>query len=447
VQLESDPQSVYGSPGGGTILVVGEGPDPSSNSLAVVTVGPTQSAVTAPSASPTVSVASSGTPSPSPITTATPLATPSSAPPSVAPSAPASLAPSTPPSRTPSLEPTSSAAPTSSAGHAASAPPTSPIEPTPSTAPTPSAVAITPSPSAPGAIEIAKNVVLVGQSAAYSPSGAWFAFTARPTDGSVGPDIYVWKVGDATARPVTTDHQSTFGSWIGDDVVVGSTVVDVNGAAPGAAASPAASPADEERTSVSFLLDPRDGSQIALPQTGRTWRPSVDPTGRRAVYWTGTLRRSGDAPADVPDAGRLVVGDWATGDAAPTGSPLPTAPDDQPADRHESTIADGRIPDWDARWDPTGTHLAVWIADEDDPRVGTLRLYDVQTFDAGVDLNKPLLESHRARAGFSISDGKLVWAEPAADGSGAKDRILVLAWTDHGVGTVETLPADVVVIR
>ena len=292
--------------------------------------------------------------------------------------------------------------------------------------------------------------MLVGQSAAYSPSGTWFAFTARPTDGSVGPDIYVWKVGDATARPVTTDHQSTFGSWIGDDVVVGSTVVDVEGdatsPAPSADASPVASAAAPERTSVSFLLDPRDGTQIALPQTGRTWRPSVDPTGRRAVYWTGTLRRSADAPADVPDAGRLVVGDWATGDAAPTGSPQPT-PGDQPADRHESTIADGRIPDWDARWDPTGTKLAVWIADDSDPRVGTLRLYSVQPFDAGVDLNKPLLESHRATAGFSISDGKLVWAEPAAGGSGGKDRILVLAWTDHGVGTVETLPDDVVVIR
>jgi cellulose synthase/poly-beta-1,6-N-acetylglucosamine synthase-like glycosyltransferase len=40
------------------------------------------------------------------------------------------------------------------------------------------------------------GVKVVGQSAAYSPDGAWFAFTARPTDGSEGPDIYVWRVGD-----------------------------------------------------------------------------------------------------------------------------------------------------------------------------------------------------------------------------------------------------------
>jgi hypothetical protein len=448
VQFTSDPQSLFGAPGGKSMIVVGEGPQPSSNSIAVVAIEPTESAAASPSKSPTVAPASpevSPTPSTTPTPTATPVATPSSGPASVAPSAPASRAPSGSPS----------AAANSSEPPPSSTEPTSSSQPTPSTAPTPSGVTITPSPSAPGAIEIARDVVLVGQSAAYSPSGAWFAFTARPTDGSAGPDIYVWKVGDPTATPVTSDHRSTFGSWIGDDMMVGSTVVDPAGGkaaspAPSDAANPApsdaASPAGGGRTAVSFLLNPRDGTQIALPQTGRTWRPSVDPTGRRAVYWTGTLRRSDNVPADVPDAGRLVVGDWATGDA-PSGSPLATPPGDQPTDRHESTIAEGRIPDWDARWDPTGTKLAVWIADRNDPRVGMLSLYDVASFDAQVDLRKPILDARPATAGFSISNGKLVWADPSADGSGGKGRILVLAWTDQGIGTVETLPDDVVVIR
>ena len=294
--------------------------------------------------------------------------------------------------------------------------------------------------------------MLVGQSAAYSPSGAWFAFTARPMDGSAGPDIYVWKVGEPSARRVTTDHQSTFGSWIGNhDIAVGSRVVDASSAdasaSPGAGASatPDASASEGPRTSVSFLLDPTSGSQVPLPQTGRTWKPSVDPTGRVAVYWTGTLRRSADIPADVPADGSLVVGDWATSDAAPSEGPNAT-PGDQPRDRHETAIANGRIADWDARWDPTGTKLAVWIADPSDPRVGKLSLYKVDSFNGLVDLKKPLLDGQRATAGFAISNGKLVWAEPAAD-SGGKDRILVLAWTDQGVGTVETLPDEVVVIR
>ena len=68
-------------------------------------------------------------------------------------------------------------------------------------------------------------------------------------------------------------------------------------------------------------------------------------------------------------------------------------------------------------------------------------------FNGRVDLKKPLLDGQRATAGFSLSDSKLGWAEPSAGGSGDGGRILVLAWTDHGVGTVETLPDKVFVIR
>ena len=46
--------------------------------------------------------------------------------------------------------------------------------------------------------------------------------TARPADGSTGPDIYVWRVGDPEAHPVTTDHRSELGSW-SVDTIVGST--------------------------------------------------------------------------------------------------------------------------------------------------------------------------------------------------------------------------------
>jgi hypothetical protein len=373
-----------------------------------------------------------------PTATVAPSASAPTVPASIEPSATPSIAPTSPPSESPSATPTESTEPPPSAPATPSAPPTSA---------SPSAIAISPSPSAPGAVEIARDVVLVGQSAAYSPSGDWFAFTARPVDGSTGPDIYVWRVGDPTARRVTTDHQSTFGSWIGDhDVAVGSRVVEAVAADASTSPDASAGASPSERTSVSFLLDPSDGSQVALPQTGRTWKPSVDPTGRVAVYWTGTLRRAADDPADVPEDGSLVVGDWGTGDAAPSAGPGAT-PADQAHDRHETVIANGRIADWDARWDPSGTKLAVWIADPDNPRVGSLSLYSVAPFDGRVDLKKPLLDAQRATAGFSISNGKLVWAEPAGDGQGTNDRILVLAWTDQGVGTVETVPDNVTVVR
>ncbi len=429
VALTDQPQTVFGSRNGQQLIVVNRAGVSQDASVAVVTIEPQAVASPSPSDSttassspkPPASVEPSTTPTQSAAPTKTPVATAS-----VTPSAPASpSSPATPsPSATPSASPTTaSASPT----------PSAPASVTPSLEASPT-VAITPSASPDGAVRIAEDVILVGQSAAYSPNGEWFAFTARPADGSAGPDIYVWKVGEPAARAVTTDHRSAFGSWVGNDMAVGSSVAKgTEGATSGDAAS--------------YLLDPATGAQVPLPQTGRTWRPSVDPSGRRAVYWTGSLRRSSEAPVDLPDDGRLVVGDWATGDAAASGSPAATPlAGDQEANRHETTIRSGAMSDWDARWDSTGTKLAVWVADPDDPTVGALSLYAVDPFNGRVDLKKPLLDAQRATAGFSISDGKLVWAEPAADGSGT-GRILVLAWTDQGTGTIETLPDKVIVIR
>jgi hypothetical protein len=294
---------------------------------------------------------------------------------------------------------------------------------------------VTPSPS--GAIEIAHDVVLVGESAAYSPTGGWFAFTARPLNGSAGPDIFVWKVGDPQAIPVTTDHRSVFGSWSGD-VMVGSTIVETKGAGAGT---------KTELEPVSYLLDPATKSITALPQTGRAWRPAVDPTGRLAVYWAGTVRETA-GPGYAPDAGRLVLGNWGTGNTAPTDGPLPTSlKGDQGAARHETTIRAGRMNDWDARWDSTGTHHAIWIADDQNPVVGRLSLYTVDSFDGKIDLKTPLLDAQPALAGYAISDGQLVWAEPAVAGSTTGGKVQLLAWTDEGVGTVSTVTGPVIVIR
>jgi hypothetical protein len=297
-------------------------------------------------------------------------------------------------------------------------------------------VSITPTQD--GAIEIANDVVLVGQSAAYSPTGNWFAFTARPVGGPLGPDIYVWKVGDARARAVTTDHRSVFGSWT-SEVMVGSTILD-------ATTSAATASADQDLQPESFLLDPATKRATALPQTGQAWRPAVDPTGRLAVYWAGTVRAG--ASGFAPGSGRLVLGDWGTGLSAPSDGPVPTPiKGDQTSARHETTIAAGRLADWDARWDGTGTHLAIWIADPQEPGVGSLSLYAVDSFDGKIDLKKPLLEPKRAIAGYSIANGQLVWAEPAAEGSATGGQIQLLAWTDEGVGVVTTGTGPVIVIR
>jgi hypothetical protein len=395
VNLDQDAASVFGSSDNARLIVVNEPTASKSGTISVVSL-------------------KSSPPAPTPTPTPSAIASP----PPASPSPSVGVSPSVRPSTTPASGSPSPSSPAS-----------------PSTGPTPS-VAVTPAPD--GSIEIAHDVILVGQSAAYSASGRWFAFTARPADGSGGPDIYVWKVGDALANRVTSDERSVFGSWSGD-VMVGSTVVAVSKGG-GNSATIDLEPA-------SFLLDPATGSLAPLPQTGKAWRPAVDPSGRRAVYWAGSVRTT-SVPGFAPDAGRLVLGDWSADTATSTGSAAPTQlTGDQVALRHETTIAAGRMDDWDARWDSSGTHLAVWIVDARNPDVGRLSLYAVDSFNGRIDLKNPLLDAHLASAGYSISDGKLVWAEPAADGSATAGKIQLLAWTDEGVGTVETVTGPVIVIR
>jgi hypothetical protein len=402
VDLNGDAKTAISSPDGDQVVVFGVKGTSKTDTVNVVKLPPSP----APDASPSPSDTAVSTPVPSATTSAVP-ATPTIRP------TPTATAIATP-SSTPASEPPSSS-------------------PSPTVAPS---VAVTPSASPDGTVQIAHDVIVVGQAASYSPSGTWFAFSARPSDGTAGPDIYVWRVGDAEAHPVTTDHRSELGSWSGD-VIVGSTAVDTKKGTVGAA----------------FLIDPATGNQTLLPQVGNAWRPSVDPNSRQAVYWTGRLRATSDGPGFAPDSGKLVLGAWDSVNAAtsietPSNEPSATAPPDQPNDRRETTIAAGQLNDWDARWDSTGTRLAVWIADATDPSFGRLSLYDVDPFDGRIELKKPLINARLAKAGYALSQGKLVWAEPAEAGGSGDGHIFLYAWTDKGSGsTTETVPGQVIVVR
>jgi hypothetical protein len=198
----------------------------------------------------------------------------------------------------------------------------------------------------------------------------------------------------------------------------------------------------------------------------------VDPHGRAAVYWSGRLEPTEDGLGWTTRNGKLVVGRWddVTPSAAPSASSSPatsptttvtvtndatSSPDesataaddaDQQRNRSETTIANGPLTDWDARWDVTGTRLAVWIADSNNPTVGRLSLYVVDPFNGKIDLSKPPLDNEPALAGFALADGHLAWAAPAKDGS-SESSVLVLAWTGDDFGKVESAPGDILLVR
>jgi len=358
----------------------------------------------------------------------------------------ATLAPS------PSASSVASAAPVDTPSPSASAPvSSSPPQSAPPSDLASSSPSAPPSASPDGSVEIARDLKVIDSTAAYAPDGSAFAFTARLADGSQGPDIYLWRVGDAQARPITTDHRSVFGSWANLSIV-GSTVT---AGADGTVNRP-----------VAFVLADGATEPTAQPQIGLAWRPVVEPHGRAAVYWSGLLESSPEGIGWTPREGRLVVGRW--DDISPTAAPSASAdtasPDtsaspsaeapatappiaDQPQARNETTIASGPLLDWDARWDETGTRLAVWIADPGNPTTGRLSLYVVDPFDGRIDLAKPPLVDEPALAGFSIAKGHLAWAAPPAAGS-TESSVLVLAWTGDDFGQVESAPSgDVILVR
>ena len=155
-------------------------------------------------------------------------------------------------------------------------------------------------------LAIVSGVKIVGESAAFSPDGSWFAFTARPSDDTSGPDIYVWRVGAARAQKLTHDERSVFASW-SSDRLIGSRPVGTQAT-------------DADLSAESFTLDPATGAESAM--TGGTWRPVVAPDGSRAVTWDGTVRLGSDGLSIAPAKGKLVVRAFTPG-VGPDGAAMP----------------------------------------------------------------------------------------------------------------------------
>lgn len=380
VELDIQPKSISQSPTGNEAVVVGT--DAAGGDAVLVIALPTAE------------------PTPTPLATPTPVATPTTEPTQTA---------------DPSSVPTTSDVPASPGTTPEATPPDIPTA-TPAVTPAPTP-AVTPTATPTATLAIVSGVKIVGQSAAYAPNGEWFAFTARPSDGSTGPDIYVWHVGDPKARPVTNDHSSVFASWIGSRIL-------------GSRPTPPPTDATPEVPAQSFFIDPTTGEESAIE--AEAWRPIVDPAGRRAVLWDGTVRLAHDGITSVPAAGALVLRAL----TADGGVDMTTA---------AVTVADGPLTEFDARWDETGTWLAVWLADATDPAVGRLSLAHLDTTTGQLEQIKGAPHDVMALSGFSIANGRLAWATPPGQG-GEGSRVQIVAWTDDAVGAVESGPVEGVVV-
>lgn len=313
---------------------------------------------------------------------------------------------------TPTADPSTEASstPTPEVTPPASVEPTATPEPAASATPQPM---VTPEPTVAASLALANDITLVGHSASFSPDGDWFAFTARPTDGSSGPDVYVWRVGDDQAIKLTDDGASVFASWSSDTVLV---------------SRPADDAAGTQTTSVSVAIDPTTGAETAMDNA--PWRPAVDPSGERAVAWVGTVSFDAEARTWRPAEGRLELVTWPPdgADAAPP-----------------QVMIEGPVADVDIRWDETGTWVAVWVADSLDSDIGRLTLYRVDVKSGRLDRLEGAPVEEPALAGYSIGDGRVAWVGPSGeDGEGS--HIHVAAWVGRDVGTAESVPGQGIVI-
>lgn len=186
----------------------------------------------------------------------------------------------------------------------------------------------------------------------------------------------------------------------------------------------------------SFLLDPATGTQTPITRPA-IWRPVVDPTNRTVIFWTGQQALDPATNTWVPTSGQLVAADWQAllgpGDVAAT--PL------------SGSAGLSGVTSWDVRWDPSGRHLAIWIADPAEPSVGSLSLFAVN---ADGSIGATLLADVAALPGLSLGSDRLAWASPSGQ-NGQGSTLSVYAWSDDGAGSVHGAPdpgtGDLVVAR
>ena len=243
--------------------------------------------------------------------------------------------------------------------------------------------------------------------------------------------------------------------------------VATSGATSAASPSPTSTPmpASSAASTMSYLFDP--ASHNALQIERAMFMPVVDPTGRYLVYWSGSVVFDTAIQAWRPENGDLYFDSWSdlvlepawlggpASGPAPTPAPTPSpslstssspapsnAPKSAPTDKAEATPSasasptispsetvvlgpmlpqplsvgggPGMVSDWIVRWDSTGQHVAIWVADKSDRTVGQLKLFPVDPGTGLVDVNRPIV-SVKSKATIDFDGINLVYTA-AADG-------------------------------
>jgi len=311
----------------------------------------------------------------------------------------------------------------------------------PTAAPTVSATSIP--------VAILTGYEVVGLDPEFSADGLTLAFTARPRDHSTGPDVFVWRVGQDQAHAITFGHSDQVAGWYGGRVLISefSAASTSSGAAAGYA---------------SYVFDTKTGAAERIDRP--MLLPSADSTGRFVVYWAGTVEFDRASGMWRAGAGDLYFDSWSNLTltpttfgpvVAPTDSPTPiaTAADASPAPGDtandtpapvptdagtqgqppaatarilETTDKPGQVHDWIVRWDSSGRHAAIWVAESGSTDVGRLTVFSIDRTAGHAAVDQALPASDRVTNGLDFDDGHLVYTS-ASDGKTYVQDIASLA--------------------
>jgi hypothetical protein len=326
----------------------------------------------------------------------------------------------------------------------------------------------TPEPTPAGQMEILSGVTVVGE-VAYSPDGHWLAFSAAPKDGSTGPDLYLYAVGSTAAVAVTSDHQTYFSAWLGNQVLASHIAVPEGG--PGTSGNPSASKGPDasgngnngqgnhgqgqaiEGHASSFVFDPATNARTELVQPD-VWMPVVDAHSRFVAYWQGTLRSKDGVTWQLGD-GQVVLDGWNAGAStapgasaeAPADTDASASPEPAigPAGR-ETPLVGGHVEDFRAKFDPEGIRLAVWVSERVGETDGRLHLLVIDPTTGALRPDEPLPGVPALRR-FSIAQNRLAWVSPSGQ-DGHESALQVLGWDGDAFGQIHAeQDANLLILR
>jgi hypothetical protein len=168
-----------------------------------------------------------------------------------------------------------------------------------------------------------------------------FAFSARPADGSHGPDIYLWRAGDATAQPITSDHGSIFSGWAGG-MILGSRAQTAPATAPTPSPSPSPSPPpapaesaapSDPATSEPPTVEAPTSQQIDASALGAWWAEAIGSIGGNQEAEKGVARTIlAAATVEVAASASPVPAESPAPSESPATSDVPASSDSAPSD-------------------------------------------------------------------------------------------------------------------